>query len=95
MFSIAIGEVLAKLPLAQLGESLMEFVQPFIEGMPDRRLQRVVPQAVQGILGSRTPVVTSMAQSTSRLEADVWPSAKRQTHLPLLEQPTIVSGCPL
>lgn len=77
MFSIAIGEVLAKLPLAQLGESLMEFVQPFIEGMPDRRLQRVVPQAVQGILGSRTPVVTSMAQSTSRLEADVWPSAKR------------------
>jgi hypothetical protein len=77
MFSIAIGEVLAKLPVAQLGQTLMEFVQPFIEELPDRRLQRVVPQAVQGILGSQTPVVTGMAQSTSRLEADVWPAAKR------------------
>jgi hypothetical protein len=77
MFSIAIQEVLAKLPLAQLGQTLMEFVQPFIEELPDLRLQRVVPQAVQGILGSQTPVVTGMAQSTSRLEADVWPAAKR------------------
>jgi hypothetical protein len=70
-------EVLAKLPLAQLGQTLMEFVQPFVQELPDRRLQRVVPQAVQGILGSQTPVVTGMAQSTSRLEADVWPTAKR------------------
>src|SRR5215211_4121049 len=77
MFSIAIGEMLAKLPLAQLGQTLMEFVQPFIEELPDVRLRRVVPQAVQGILGSQTPVVTGMAQSTSRLEADVWPAAKR------------------
>lgn len=77
MFSIAIKEVLAKLPVAQLGESLSGFVQPFIEGLPDKRLQRVVPQAVQGILGSQTPVVTGMAQSASRLEADVWPTAKR------------------
>lgn len=77
MFSIAIMEVLAKLPIAQLGQTLMQFVQPFVEGIPDRRLQRVVPQAVQGILGSQTPVVTGMAQSTSRLEADVWPMAKR------------------
>jgi len=77
MFSIAIKEVLAKLPVAQLAETLMEFVQPFTEGLPDRRLKRVVPQAVQGILGSQTPVVTGMAQSTSRLEADVWPAAKR------------------
>jgi hypothetical protein len=77
MFSIAIGEVLSKLPIAQLGEALIEFVQPFVEQLPDRRLARVVPQAVQGILGSQTPVVTGMAQSTSRLEADVWPTAKR------------------
>ncbi len=49
MFSIAIGEVLAKLPIAQLGETLREFVQPFVEGLSDVRLQRVVPQAVRGI----------------------------------------------
>jgi hypothetical protein len=61
MFSIAIGEVLAKLPIAQLGEALIEFVQPFVEKLPDRRLARVVPQAVQGILGSQTPVVTGQA----------------------------------
>ena len=52
MFSIAIQEMLAKLPLAQLGQTLMEFVQPFVEELPDLRLQRVVPQAVQGILGT-------------------------------------------
>ncbi len=51
MFSIAIGEMLAKLPVAQLGQTLVEFVRPFSEELPDRRLQRVVPQAVQGILG--------------------------------------------
>lgn len=77
MFSIPIQEVLAKLPVAQLGETLMQFVQPFTQGIPDVRLARVVPQAVQGILGSQTPVVTGMAQSTSRLEGDVWPTAKR------------------
>lgn len=77
MFSIDIMEMLAKLPVAQLGETLMQFVQPFVQGITDVRLQRVVPQAVQGILGSQTPVVTGMAQSTSRLDADVWPQAKR------------------
>ena len=95
MFSIPIQEVLAKLPIAQLGETLMQFVQPFVEGMPDRRLQRVVPQAVQGILGSQTPVVTGMAQSTSRLEADVWPTAKRIyrfLHNPRLSAETLFEG---
>lgn len=97
MFSIAIKEVLAKLPVAQLGETLMEFVQPFVEGLPDRRLQRVVPQAVQGILGGQTPVIIGMAQSTSRLEADGPRSAHAhsQAHLPLLEQPSPVITRPL
>jgi len=95
MFSIAIGEVLAKLPVAELGESLRGFVQPFTEGFPDRRLQRVVPQAVQGILGSQTPVVTGMAQITSRLEADVWPTAKRIyrfLHNPRLSAASLFEG---
>lgn len=95
MFSIAIKEVLAKLPVAQLGETLREFVQPFVEELPDRRLARVVPQAVQGILGSQTPVVTGMAQSTSRLEADVWPTAKRIyrfLHNPRLSADTLFEG---
>lgn len=95
MFSIAIKEVLAKLPIAQLGESLMQFVQPFVEGLPDVRLQRVVPHAVQGILGSQTPVVTGMAQSASRLDADVWPMAKRIYRFlnnPRLSADTLLAG---
>ena len=101
MFSIAIQEMLAKLPLAQLGQTLIEFVQPFIEELPDVRLKRVVPQAVQGILGSQTPVVTGMgmAQSTSRLEADVWPSERsdakriyRFLHNPRLSADTLFQG---
>lgn len=75
--SVDIEQVLAKLPQAELEQSLKEFVAPLAEILPDQRLRRVVPLAVQGILAGQTPVVAAMAQSVSRQEAAPWAAAKR------------------
>jgi hypothetical protein len=77
MSTIAVSEVLDQLPVTEVRASLNEFLAPMMEMLPDVRLGRVVAQAVQGILGSESPVVTQMAQSLSRLESEVWPAAKR------------------
>lgn len=74
---VPIAEVLAKLPQAELAESLKEFAAPLTEMLPDQRLRRVVPLAIQGILAGQTPVVAAMAQSVSRQEVEPWAAAKR------------------
>jgi hypothetical protein len=58
---LLITEVLAKLPQAELEESLREFVAPLTELLPDERLRRVVPLALQGILAGQSQVVAAMA----------------------------------
>ena len=77
MESLLIQEVLDKLPAAELEHSLTSFLAPLLDPLPDRRLQRVVPLAVRGILASETPVVTAMAQSVARTDACPWAAAKR------------------
>jgi Transposase DDE domain len=77
MTSIAIDTVLAKLPTAELEQSLQTFLAPMIDLVPDRRLQRVVPLAVRGILARESPVITHIAQSVARTDTDPWPAAKR------------------
>jgi len=77
MTDIAVNEVLDKLPVTELEHSLHRFVKPMMAVLPDKRLQQVVPQAIRGILGSETPVVSHMAQSVARTESGVWAAAKR------------------
>ena len=77
MTTIAVNDVLEQLPVTEVQASLNEFLGPMMDVLPDKRLGQVVPLAVQGILGSGSPVVTQMAQSVSRLESEVWPAAKR------------------
>ncbi len=67
MEDIAIKEVLGKLPKQELETSMETYLKPMIEQIPDKRLQGVIPLAVQGILGSESPVVTQMAQTVARL----------------------------
>lgn len=89
-----IAQVLAKLPQAELEQSLSEFLAPLTQLLPDQRLRRVAAVAVQGILAGQSPVVAAMAQSVSRQDADPWAAAKRVyrlldnqrfTHAQLLE----------
>lgn len=77
MVDIATKEVLDKLPVAELEDSLHTFLRPMMTVLPDKRLQEVVPLAVRGILGSETPIVTHMAQTVARTESGVWAAAKR------------------
>ncbi len=77
MDSLLIRQVLDKLPVPDLEHSLTTFLSPLLALLPDRRLQLVVPLAVRGILAGETPVVTAMAQSVARTEANPWPAAKR------------------
>jgi hypothetical protein len=77
MESVPIRDVLDKLPVAALEHSLTTYLAPMLALLPDRRLERVVPLAVRGILASESPVVTAMAQSVARTDCDPWPAAKR------------------
>ncbi len=77
MESVLIQQLLDKLPTAELEHSLTTFLAPLLDRLPDRRLQRVVPLAVRGILASETPVVTAMAQNVARTDAGPWAAAKR------------------
>jgi hypothetical protein len=77
MDSVLIRDVLDNLPVPALEHSLTTFLTPLLELLPDRRLQRVVPLAVRGILAGETPVITAIAQSVARTDCDPWPAAKR------------------
>ena len=79
MNTIAIKEAIGQLPMAELEASMKAFLEPMIKMMPDRRLGRVAPLAVQGILGSVSPVVLQMAQAVSRFESGVWPDSSSGT----------------
>lgn len=75
--SIPVNQILAKLPVAKLADSLLMFAQPLLAMLPDKRLKKVVLLAVQCILSCQTPVIAAMARATSRLEMSTWAAAKR------------------
>ncbi len=77
MHTIPIAEVMKQLPLAEVEESLTDFLRPIMDRLPDKRLGRVVPLSVQGILGSESPVVLQMGQAISHSEGETWAVAKR------------------
>ena len=77
MASGLIRTVLDKVPVPVLEQSVTSLLAPLLHLLPDRRLQRVVPLAVRGILAGETPVITSMAQRVARNECAPWLAAKR------------------
>ena len=77
MHTIPIAEVMKQLPIAEMEESLTDFLRPIMDRLPDKRLGRIVPLSVQGILGSESPVVLQMAQAISHSEGETWAVAKR------------------
>jgi hypothetical protein len=60
-----------------LQAELALFLQPVLRRLPEKRLQAVGGLAVQGILGSQSPVVTHMARGVAREEKTIWPASKR------------------
>ncbi len=77
MMNIPLTEILAKMPVEELEQTLKDFLVPLTELLPEKRLRRVAPEAVRGILSQETPVIAAMAQSTPRQERSRYAGAKR------------------
>jgi hypothetical protein len=77
MGSILQDAAIDKLPVAELQADLDLFLQPVLRRLPEQRLRAVAKLAVQGILGSQSPVLTQMARGVVREEKTIWPAAKR------------------
>jgi hypothetical protein len=77
MNSISQDEVIDKLPVAELQADLGRFLQPVLKRLPEKRLRAVGQLAVQGILGSQSPLLTHMARDVVHEEETIWPTAKR------------------
>ena len=77
MQTIPLSDLLAKMPVRELEQSLNAFLMPMMDYLPEERLRRIVPEAVRGILAQETPVIAAMAQSTPRHESSCWAEAKR------------------
>lgn len=77
MTRIPFDEILSKLPIEQIQQTIHEYSQPLTERLPDQRLQQVVEEMVLGILGSESPLITQMARQQNKSAGEIWAAAKR------------------
>ena len=64
MFNRPLSEILSKLALEEMEQTRDAFTSPLGDLLPEKRLRRIVPLAIRGILTNETPVVAAMAQRT-------------------------------
>jgi hypothetical protein len=69
MGTIAIADAIGQLPASEVTASMKDFLGPLIDAMPDRRLDRVVPLAVQAATGSRLRKCQSVPRPPARPRA--------------------------
>ena len=77
MTSIPGNGVVANLPISELKQAGRAFLAPVMAQLPDQRLKRVVPLAIQGILAGQSPQITHMARGVAGEGKTKWPVAKR------------------
>lgn len=75
MMNVAVQDVLDQLPAQEIETSLHTFLDPLTRPLPDERFRRTVRELLPGIVGSRSPLLTAMAQRRDR--GAVWAQAKR------------------
>lgn len=76
MLNIPLNDLLAKMPVAELERAVKEFLAPVMDLLPEKRLRRVMPEVIRGILAQETPVIAAIAQSTPRQERSCYAAAK-------------------
>lgn len=74
--TIALENILAKLPMQEIERSIQHHTEPLREMLPDRRMKKVLKNMVLGILGGQTPVITGMARQVWKQEGETWAVAK-------------------
>ncbi len=75
--TIALDNLLDKLPIEQIQDTIHDHLHPLTERFPDKRLKKVAEEMVLGILGSESPLITQMARQNDKREGEVWATAKR------------------
>lgn len=75
--TIALDDLLDKLPIAQIQQTIHDHLHPLTQRFPDQRLKKVAEEMVLGILGSESPLITQMARENDKSEGEVWATAKR------------------
>jgi hypothetical protein len=66
MFMISAQTVLDNLPQAQPDQSLNEFLKPLLAKMPEKRLEDVARDTLQGLIATQSPLVTQIACTLDR-----------------------------
>lgn len=77
MPTIAQASPIAKLPAAELNNSLQAFLEPVTRLLPDARLRAVMEFMVRGIVTSQSPIVTQIARGAGQVEHSLWPNCQR------------------
>ncbi len=75
--TITLENLLDKLPIEQIQQTIHSHLQPLTERFPDQRLKPVAEEMVLGILGSESPLITQMARQQDKSRGEVWATAKR------------------
>ena len=75
--TLPLETILAKLPIAELKQTVAAHVVSLVQLLPDKRLGAVVECIMLGILGHQTPVITQIAGANSKEQGETWPMAKR------------------
>lgn len=68
---------LANLPAVDLDRSLREFLGPFVELLPDTRLNQVARLITRGLVTSLSPVITQIARGAGHDDETIWPTCQR------------------
>jgi hypothetical protein len=77
MLTIAQANPIAKLPVAELDESVQAFLEPVTSLLPDVRLGAVAELLLRGIVTSQSPIVTQIARGAGHLDESIWPTCQR------------------
>ena len=79
--NIALGSILAKLPIMEIQITIQSHTQSLMGMLPDKRMKKVLENMLLGILGGQTPVITGIARQNGKTEGETWAVAKSMYRL--------------
>jgi hypothetical protein len=79
--NIALGSILAKLPIMEIRITIQGHTQSLMGMLPDKRMKKVLENMLLGILGGQTPVITGIAHQNGQSEGETWAVAKSMYRL--------------
>ena len=79
--NIALGSILAKLPIMEIQITIQSHTESLMGMLPDKRMKKVLENMLLGILGGQTPVITGIARQSGKTEGETWAVAKSMYRL--------------